>query len=74
MGNISTRNSTARLQDVFFPCGLLNSELTNMAMGLAVITTCKKVLYADLLDHRSLGCPTGNVGGPEQHDCHDWRD
>ena len=44
MGNISTRNSTATLQDVFLPCGLLNSELTNMAMGLAVITTCKKVL------------------------------
>jgi len=42
MGNVSTRNSTARLH-VVFPYGLLNSELTNMAMSLAVIPSCKKV-------------------------------
>jgi hypothetical protein len=27
-----------------FPCGLLNSELTNGATGLALIQTCKKVV------------------------------
>ena len=42
MGNVSTRNSAARLH-VFFPYSLLNGELANMAMSLAVIPSCKKV-------------------------------
>jgi hypothetical protein len=33
----STRNHPGRLHDVFFPCGLLNSELTCGATGLALI-------------------------------------
>jgi len=33
-------------KDVCFPCGLLNSEMTNGAMGVADIPTRRKVSYA----------------------------
>lgn len=39
-------NHLERLQDVRFPCSLLNREMTNGAMGVADIPTRKKVLYA----------------------------
>jgi hypothetical protein len=39
-------NHPGRLQDINFPCRLLNSEMTNGAMGVADIPTRKKVSYA----------------------------
>jgi hypothetical protein len=49
-----------RLHDVFFPCGLLNSELTCGATGLALIQTCKKVVQAGRVKNGSI--KNGSIG------------
>jgi len=38
-----------------FPCGLLNSELTYGATGLALIQTWKKVVQAGRVKNGSIG-------------------
>jgi len=40
---------------ILIPYGLLNSELTNGATGLAVVLTWKRVLWAGPLTNRSTG-------------------